>query len=99
MLRRMGDTIFSEEDPTEILYRVKTQEIKKQGEEYTFSIYVPFCEKENLTLNQKGDELIIKAGSMKRNITLPRVLLGQSIAGAKFEEDTLQIRFVKEVGI
>ncbi|PDY18528.1 arsenic-transporting ATPase, partial [Bacillus cereus] len=40
-----------------------------------------------------GDELIIRAGSVKRNITLPKTLTHLSIQGAKFEEDVLNIRF------
>ena len=54
---------------------------------------MPFVEKRDLTLNQKGDELIIKAGNAKRIISLPRTLLSCSLRGAKFENDTLKIGF------
>lgn len=36
---------------------------------------MPFVQKNDLSLNQKGDELIIKIGNIKGYITLPRTLL------------------------
>ncbi len=56
-------------------------------------IEMPFVQKNELSLNQKGDELIIKVGSIKRNITLPRTLLDYSIYKAKFENEKLRIFF------
>jgi len=93
MLRRMGNEIFKAENPVEIKYSRRTQEISKEGDEYIFSIYMPFTNKKDLSLNQKGDEVIVKAGNVKRSITLPRTLLNLSIKGARFDDETLKIRF------
>jgi len=43
----------------------------------------------------KGDELIIKTNSYKRNLILPRVLTSMTLEGAKFEEGRLNILFGK----
>jgi arsenite-transporting ATPase len=93
MLKRMGDEIFEKEDPVERKYSTKIQGVEKKDGGYVFSVYMPFVEKKDLSLNQKGDELIVKVGNVKRNITLPRTLLNYSIKGAKFEDETLKIRF------
>jgi arsenite-transporting ATPase len=93
MLERMGDKVFGEEDPVEIKYNKRTQEVTKEGSEYTYSIYMPFTGKKELDLNQKGDELIVRTPNLKRNIVLPRTLQGLDILGARFEEDYLKIRF------
>lgn len=93
MLSRMADEIFRDENPIEIKYNGRTQEVHKDGEGYILTINTPFLNKDDLCLNQKGDELIIKAGNIKRNITLPRTLLNLSIKRAKFEEETLKIWF------
>jgi len=93
MLERMGEEIFKAEDPAAIKYQSRTQAIKKDAEGYVFSIYMPFTDKKELSLNQKSDELIIRTANLKRSITLPRTLLNLEIKGAKFEEDTLNIRF------
>ena len=93
MLKRMGEEIFNGDDPIEIKYNGRTQKVDKDGEEYILSIAMPFMDKKDLLLNQKGDQLIIKAGNIKRNITLPRTLLNFSIKRAKFEDESLKIWF------
>lgn len=93
MLHRMAGEIFKGEDPTTIKFNGRAQRVDKDGEDYVMTIEMPFIDKEDLLLNQKGDQLIIKAGSIKRNITLPRTLLDLSIRKAKFEEEKLKIWF------
>ncbi|RCX11258.1 arsenite efflux ATP-binding protein ArsA [Anaerobacterium chartisolvens] len=93
MLERMGEEVFKEQDPIAISYNSRTQQIVKDGSEYVFSIYMPFTDKKDLSLNQKGEELIIRAGSVKRNISLPKTLANLTVKGAKFEEEILKIRF------
>jgi len=91
MLSRVGAAVFGEEDPVAIKFSQRAQTIKKHEKGYTLSLYMPFTEKNDLSLNQKSDELIIKVGSVKRNLTLPRTLRGLVIQGARFEDDTLII--------
>lgn len=93
ILERMGKEIFKDEDPVEIKYNARTQRVIKEKDEYVLAIYMPFTSKKDLSLNQKADELIVKVGNVKRNITLPRTLLNLPIKGAKFEDETLKIRF------
>ncbi|MDQ0089644.1 arsenite-transporting ATPase [Paenibacillus anaericanus] len=94
MLKRMGREMFSDNDnPIEIKTNLRTQQVVKDGAEYIFSIYLPFTEKKDLSLNQKFDELIIKVGNVKRIITLPRTLQSLTVKGAEFVEETLKIRF------
>lgn len=96
MLKRMAKEIFKAEDPVEIKYNGRTQKVDKDGEGYILAIAMPFMEKSDLSLSQKGDQLIIRAGNIKRNITLPRTLLDFSIKRAKFEDETLKIWFGSE---
>jgi arsenite-transporting ATPase len=91
MLRRMGDAIYGKKNPTSVFYHQRTQQYLKQDGHYLLSIYMPFVDKKELSLNQKGDELIIRAGLTKRTITLPRTLRSYTAKGAKFEEDRLNI--------
>lgn len=93
ILERLAEAIFSGEDPTGIKYVGRAQEVTKDGSEYILSIDIPFAQKEELLLNQKGDELVIKVGNVKRNITLPRTITALSVKKAKFEENKLKIWF------
>ncbi len=96
MLERMSEEIFGGEDPVGIKYNGRAQQVYKEAEAYILAIAMPFMDKKELSLNQKGDQLIIKAGNIKRNITLPRTLLNLSIKKARFEEDMLKIWFGSE---
>ncbi len=93
MLELMGEQVFGSEDPIAIKYNQQIQSVKKDGNEYVLALFMPFIKKEELALNQKGDELIIRSANLKRSITLPRTLQNLVIKGAKLEEDTLKIRF------
>lgn len=93
MLKRMGKALFKGENPIAIKYNARTQTIIKEGNEYILSIFMPFTKKHELQLSQKGEELIVRVGSVKRTLSLPRTLVNLSIQGAKFEEETLRIRF------
>jgi arsenite/tail-anchored protein-transporting ATPase len=93
MLKRIGDAAFADHDPSQVLYKGKVQEIRKEGDIYYLNLILPFVQKEQLHLSQKGDDLTIQAGAYKRKVLLPRILLGRSIAGARFIDGKLVIQF------
>jgi arsenite-activated ATPase ArsA len=96
MLERLGAEVFKGIDPVIIGYDIRTQQVHKENGEYVFSINMPFVEKQDVSLNQKADELIIKVGGIKRTVTLPRTLLNYTVKGAKFDKEILKIRFGDE---
>jgi len=93
MLTRMGDELFHHQDAVEIKYEGRIQRVTKEKDGYTLSVYMPFVDKKDLSLNRKGDELIVRVGNVKRIITLPRILMNFSIQGATFSDETLFVRF------
>ncbi len=93
MLRLTGKALFGDDDPSLFFFHGQARGIKRRDGYYIMTIPLPFLEKEDISLSRNGDELIIHAGKQKRNIILPRSLLGLEIEGAKFEGDNLKIRF------
>lgn len=93
MLERIGEAAFGESDAAAVLYRGKIQEIRKDGGQYVLDLTLPFIEKEQLQLSEKGDELTIQAGPYKNKVLLPRMLQGRPITGARFSGEKLSIRF------
>ena len=99
MLNKFGNVVFKDENVSEIKFNFKTQEISKDENGYMLSVYMPFVEKQDVSLSQKGDELLIKIGSFKRSITLPRTLINSPVKSAKFEDNTLIIIFGGEKNV
>lgn len=93
ILDRLAMEVFGDESPTDIKYTGRAQQVTKDGNDYVFTIDIPFSQKDALSLNQKGDELLVRVGAVKRNITLPRTIAALSVKKAKFEDNKLNIWF------
>ncbi len=109
MLEKLGDEIYKKHNPVDILHTEKPFEIKKSGKTYTLLLKIPFLQKssskdgdenllhmskEDVDLTQKGDELIIKVGWFKHNISLPDAMSMLSVKEAKvIEEGMLSVKF------
>jgi arsenite-transporting ATPase len=92
-LNRMAESVYREEDPTRLFFAHKPVRIEKENGRFVLSLHLPFVEKRELDVFQKGEELFVRVGPLKRNILLPRVLLNHSVKGAKFDQDRLRITF------
>ncbi|NOX62119.1 MAG: ArsA family ATPase [Chloroflexi bacterium] len=95
MLRRVGEATYHGQDPTTIFYKGKPQQIIKRDGEYLLIIPLPLVDKQEVKLHRGvHDELIVRIGNWKRHISLPQSLMGRRIAGARYREDHLEIRFL-----
>jgi len=97
MLRRMGEAVFGGRDPEAILFRSRTQRVEKNEAGYVMTVSMPFAAKDEVQLSQKGDELIIRVGAVKRVMTLPRSLTSLRITGARFADGGLELHFEEAV--
>ena len=93
LLEKLGTGVYGSRDPARQFFAHHPLRIEKEDGRYVLSLSLPFVEKSDLDLFQKGEELFIKVGPLKRNILLPRVLLNHSIRGAKFVDERLRITF------
>jgi arsenite-transporting ATPase len=94
MLKQTADKLFADIDPAEVMFRGETQTVTKKGKGYRMTIPLPMVEKEGVELSQMEHELIVKIGNYRRDIILPRVLVGMQAAGASFEEHRLVLDFI-----
>ena len=92
-LHRMAESVYREDDPTRVFFAQKPVRIEKEDGRFVLSLHLPFVEKSDLDVFQKGEELFIRVGPLKRNILLPRILLNHTVRGAKFDQDRLKITF------
>jgi len=89
----MAKKVYGNKDPAQIFFAKKPIIIEKADGGFDLSLNLPFVEKKDLNLTQKGEELFIRVGNYKRNILLPQTLLNYSLKGAKFEKERLKICF------
>lgn len=93
MLRRVAKTLFDQEDPTQFFFRGHVQEVKEEGKGFTLILPLPFLSKEDISVTQIGDELVVHGGKVKRNIILPPALAEKKATDAQYEENKLRIKF------
>jgi arsenite/tail-anchored protein-transporting ATPase len=94
-LDRLKDTLFGDEDPSQIYYRETTLRVVQEGNSYSLELYLPGTPKEQVKLSKTGDELNITIGNHRRNLVLPQALAALQPSGAKMEDDYLKIRFTE----
>ncbi len=93
LLEKMAETVYAGADPARLFFAQKPIRIEKADGKYVLSLHLPFAEKTKLDLTQKGEELFVRVGTIKRTILLPRILINHTITQAKFVNERLNITF------
>jgi arsenite-transporting ATPase len=101
MLLRLGEAVFADHDPMQVLIENRPQRVEKVGADYVLSLDLPFVSKDQVDLIQRQDELFIRVGPYKREISLPRVLAKRRSRTARFDPSgrTLSIHFAPETPV
>jgi arsenite-transporting ATPase len=92
-LKGLSGRIYGERDPLRFFFSGAPYNLAKQNGRYRLTIRLPFAEKGDVELLKKEDELIVRVGSLKRHILLPRPLAGSEPSKARFEGEHLVIHF------
>lgn len=93
LLSRLAEKVYRKKDPTRLFFTKNPIRIEKADGGFDMFLYLPFVDKKDLDLSQRGEELYIQVGGYKRNILLPQTLLNFSIKEAIFESEKLKISF------
>lgn len=94
MLQKAANKIYGEVSPENVLFNDKIFTVEKDVDGYNLGINMPFVDKKELKLSQKGDELTISIKNERRSFALPTKLQSKEIAGAKYSEGKLNIHFI-----
>jgi arsenite-transporting ATPase len=92
-LERFGKEIYGKKNPLAVSKVIKPFSFKKIKDKYKLSIVLPFVDKKDIDLSKSGDELIVRIGSFKRFIPLPRYCKNMSVSNAKLKDKELTIFF------
>ncbi len=96
-LRKLGEVLYGDKNPADKMFDGITHRIENVGDDGDYVLYVPlpFAEKDDMDLYRSRDELTLRVGPYRRNIVLPYALWDLEISDARFEESTLNIRFIQ----
>ncbi len=92
-LAELANEIYKDKDPTKTFYLESPYNFEKKDGKYLLNIKLPFVTKQDIDLGKVGDELVVRIGSFKRHVPLPRRVATNSLTGAKIEGQTLIISF------
>jgi arsenite/tail-anchored protein-transporting ATPase len=96
-LERVGQALYGDRNPVDLMFDGKTHEINKQEDgSYILQVPLPFVRRDDMDLYRSADELTLRVGPYRRNIVLPHALWKMEIKDAKFAGDSLNIHFINE---
>jgi arsenite-transporting ATPase len=93
LLAEFATDVFADRDPTEVFFREKPIEVKKEKSGYALYIRLPFAEKDKIQVWAQGDELVVQVDNQRRHVVLPRTLASRRLLGAAFADQRLRVAF------
>jgi len=95
-LEKLGRLLFEEEDPSRIFFQDNPYRFVKKDGKLHLSMKLPFVMKGEVELHKADDELIVRVGSFKKHVSLPRSFIRSQPVGARIEGDRLVVHFEGE---
>jgi arsenite-transporting ATPase len=95
-LRSLASQIYGKKNPLERFFLGEPYQLTKENGTYCLKIKMPFAGKEHVELNKVSDELIIRMGSFKKHVLLPRHVAASKSVKAKMEKEYLNVCFEGE---
>jgi arsenite-transporting ATPase len=92
----LADRIYGKKNPVERFFEGEPFSLVKENGEYILVMRLPFVIKGDVQLNKLADELIVRIGSMKRHMSLPRHVAASKEVRARLEGQNLFIHFKGE---
>ncbi|MCJ7687488.1 MAG: TRC40/GET3/ArsA family transport-energizing ATPase [Desulfobacteraceae bacterium] len=92
-LKALADQIYKERNPLERFFDGEPYSFFKTNGKYQLRVKLPFIGKGDVDLNKISDELIIRVGSFKRHVMLPRQVAASNSVTAKLDGEYLSVHF------
>lgn len=96
-LETLAQRLYEERDPAAFFMDMPSYGFTKEAAgQYRLEIKLPFVPKDQIDLSRHGEDVVVRIGTFKRNILLPRAIIPLRTAGATMDGDTLVVRFAEE---
>jgi arsenite-transporting ATPase len=96
-LKTLAGHIYGASDPLERFVTEEPYRLTKEDGRYRLKLKLPFVVKEDVDLAKISDELVLRIGSYKRHILLPKQVAARHSVTAKIEEPYLNVFFEGDV--
>src|SRR5438874_2970724 len=93
LLEEMAEEVYGELDAVSILYHDDPIRVRKRDDGYVLRMRLPFVSRDDMDIHRRGEELVVRVGSYKRNLILPQSLKRMVVREANFAGDHLEIVF------
>ncbi|HEY3264701.1 MAG TPA: TRC40/GET3/ArsA family transport-energizing ATPase, partial [Actinomycetota bacterium] len=93
LLEDLAAEVYGGRDVIDVLYRDDPIRVRRHERGYILSMRLPFVSRDDMDIHRRGEELLIRVGSYKRNLILPATLQRLEVRGANFIGDRLEIAF------
>ena len=95
-LKTLAENIYQDKNPLDRFFEGRPYCMSKEDGAYKITLMLPFIMKKDVDLNRVSDELIIRVGSYRKRLVLPRHVSGLKTVKAKLEGKLLTINFTGE---
>jgi arsenite/tail-anchored protein-transporting ATPase len=95
-LGSLAQQIYGHRNPLEKFFMGQPYDLTKKDGVYCLKLKLPFAGKDHLELNKVSDELIVRIGSFKKHLLLPRHVAASKSVKAKMEGEYLNVCFEGE---
>jgi arsenite-transporting ATPase len=92
-LVEFSDQLYGDADPSQFFVQRPPYGFSKQGSQYQLSIHLPFVEKQKIDLHRNHENLIVRVGSFKRHVLLPRAIVPLEVTSADMNQGRLSVYF------
>ncbi len=92
-LKLLADKIYGGRNPLERFFEGEPYSLVKENGEYRLMMRLPFLVKKDVELSKVSDELVVRIGSFKRHLLLPRQVAASKSVRARLEGQYLCIYF------
>jgi arsenite-transporting ATPase len=92
-LAELAEAAYAGDDPLAVPTGDGPMTITRTTNGAVLRIDLPFAQKQDVDLARHGDELVVTVGSYRRLLALPAALRRHTVAAARVEDGSLQVRF------
>jgi len=95
-LEQFAGLVFPDGNPTEFKTQMPSYGFYKEGSNgYRMEMLMPFVTRDKIDIFRQQEDMIVRVGTFKRNILLPRVIAPLKATAAKIEDGKLVVRFAR----